>query len=178
MRGDKILIKENGGMHLADNVKYISFDEFVRNSGVSERTVRKRYREIPGIELTNSGEFRVLSGARYPFNMRNCKLEDSADRRYILLKAISQYKYISCTDIRVEQPQFKRMLYELSKAGLIQRNNLSNTYGANAYDCTIKGGELLQMAKINKKKAKEEMFILIAKVSGTFFSALVPEMCG
>ena len=111
MRGDKILIKENGGMHLADNVKYISFDEFVRNSGVSERTVRKRYREIPGIELTNSGEFRVLSGTRYPFNMRNCKLEDSADRRYILLKAISQYKYISCTDIRVEQPQFKRMLY-------------------------------------------------------------------
>ena len=110
--------------------------------------------------------------------MRNCKLEDSADRRYILLKAISQYKYISCTDIRVEQPQFKRMLYELSKAGLIQRNNLSNTYGANAYDCTIKGGELLKMAKINKKKAKEEMFILIAKVSGTFFSALVPEMCG
>ena len=165
-------------MHLAGNVNYISFEEFVRNSGVSERTVRKRYREIPGIELTDSGELRILSGTRYPFNMRNCKLEDSADRRYVLLKAISQYKYISCNDIRVEQAQFKRMLYELLNAGLIQRNNLSNTYGANAYDCTIKGGELLQMAKINKKKAKEEMCILIAKVSVAFVGKVISEMCG
>lgn len=163
---------------MADNINYISFEEFVRNSGVSERTVRKRYREIPGIELTDSGEFRILSGTRYPFNMRNYKLEDSADRRYILLKAISQYKYISCIDIRVEQAQFERTLYELLNAGLIQRNNLSNAYGANAYDCTIKGGELLQMAKINKMKAKKEMCILVAKVSGAFAGAVISEMCG
>lgn len=156
-------------MHLVDNEKYISFEEFVRNSGVSERTVRKRYREIPGIELTDSGEFRVLSGTRYPFNMRNCKLEDSADRRYILLKAISQYKYISYDKLKIQKEQFEQLIGDLLGIGLIRRNNLPNDYGANGYDCTMEGIKYLRYVKNCKSKVREEILLVMAKISGAFF---------
>ena len=51
---------------------------------------------------------------------------------------------ISHKELKVEHPQFVDMLKDLLSAGLIQPNHLSNQYGANAYDCSMKGDELLK----------------------------------
>ena len=86
--------------------EYIELDDFVNISGVKEATIKKNYKRIPGFQKTDAG-FRILSGTRYPFNLRNTNLDDSISKRYTLLKAISKYQYISHKELRVEQKQFR-----------------------------------------------------------------------
>ena len=75
-------------------VRYISMEKFAKKVGVKEETVKKRYQEIPGI--TKEGNtFSILSGTRYPCDKRRIKPKDSGDRRYLLLRTISDYRYIS-----------------------------------------------------------------------------------
>ena len=153
-------------------VSYIEFDEFINNSGVKESTIKRNYKHIPGL-IKNGKEFRVISGTRYPYNLGNTKIEDSASKRYVLLKAISNYKYISHKELRVEYHQFETMLRELLSSGLIQRNNLSNTYGANAYDCTCLGDKLISH---KDRKAKQELLNMIAETAGAFTGAVVSQI--
>lgn len=124
------------------NKEYIDFDEFVNISGVKKSTIIKKYKKIPGIEKYGK-EYRVLSGTRYLFSdIHKYKLNNSYKKRYVLLKAISKFRYISHKELLVEQKQFVQMLNELLSAELIKPNNLSNSYGANAYDCTEMGAKL------------------------------------
>lgn len=153
-------------------IEYIDFDEFVNNSGVKKSTIKRKYKCIPGLSKTEKG-FMVVSGTRYPYNLRNTKLEDYSSRRYTLLKAISMYKYISHKELKMEHRQFETMLRELLSAGLIQSNNLSNTYGANAYDCTALGGELISRTD---KDAKDELVKRIASMAGTFTGAVLSQI--
>lgn len=153
-------------------IEYIDFDEFVHNSGRKKTTIIRNYKRIPGISKTEDG-FQVVSGTRYPYNLGHTKLEDSSAKRYALLKAISKYKYISHKELRIEQKQFENMLRDLLSAGLIQCNNLSNSYGANAYDCTVLGEELLSKTD---KAAKSELINMIASAAGTFTGAVVSQI--
>ena len=123
----------------------ITIEEFSNNAKVKIATIKRRYKEIPGISKID-GEFVILSGTRYPCRKNN-NLKDSYDRRYYLLKAISEYKYIDHNILRIEHKQFIDMLKDLLSAKLIKRNGLSNYYGANAYDCTSKGEEVLKSKK-------------------------------
>lgn len=159
-------------MNKKKEIIYIEFDEFVNNSGFKESTIKRNYKQIPGLQKTKNG-FRVLSGTRYPYNLGNTKIEDSASKRYVLLKAISNYKYISHKELRVEYHQFETMLREFLSAGLIQKNNLSNTYGANAYDCTPLGDEMILR---NNKRAKQELLKLISENAGTFVGAIISQV--
>ncbi len=153
-------------------IEYISFDEFVNNTGRAESTIRKRYKEIPGITKTKDG-FQVVSGTRYPCDLHRHKFKNSGDRRYALLKAISQYRYVTHKDLRIEHRQFEEMLRELLSAGLIKENHLFNTYGANAYDCTSAGDELIQRTD---QDAKKELLNLIASATGMFTGAIVSQI--
>lgn len=155
-----------------EKIQYIEFEDFVSNSGVKESTIKRRYKQIPGIIKTKKG-FRVISGTRYPYNIGNTKLDSSEARRYVLLKAISKYQYISHKELRLEPPQFKAMLRDLLSAGLIQANNLSNTYGANAYDCTRLGDEFINRTD---KAAKNELINAIASAAGTFTGAVLSQV--
>lgn len=114
--------------------------------------------------------FKVISGTRYPYNVGNSNLKDSSSKRYVLLKAISKYLYISHKELRVEHKQFEDMLRELLSAGLIKNNNLSNTYGANAYDCTPIGDEFVN--KTNKSNLIE-FLNAAAATAGTFTGAVL-----
>ncbi len=153
-------------------IEYISFDEFVNNTGRAESTIRKRYKEIPGITKTKDG-FQVVSGTRYPCDLHRHKFKNSGDRRYALLKAISQYRYVTHKDLKIERRQFEEMLRELLSAGLIKENHLFNTYGANAYDCTSAGDELIQRTD---QDAKKELLNLIASATGMFTGAIVSQI--
>ena len=155
-----------------EKIQYIEFEDFVNNTGVKESTIKRRYKKIPGVIKTKKG-FRVISGTRYPYNIGNTKLDTSEARRYVLLKAISKYQYISHKELRLEPPQFEAMLRDLLSAGLIQANHLSNTYGANAYDCTPLGDEFINRTD---KNAKTELINAISAAAGTFTGAVLSQV--
>ena len=155
-----------------EKIQYIEFADFVNNAGVKESTIKRRYKKIPGITKTPKG-FRVISGTRYPYNIGNTNIDDSASKRFTLLKAISKYKYISHKELRIEPPQFEAMLRDLLSAGLIQCNNLSNKFGANAYDCTVRGEELIRQ---NDKTARENLIKTIAAATGAFTGAVLTQI--
>ena len=145
-------------------VRYISMEEFAKTSGVKESTIKKRYQDIPGI--TKEGiSFTILSGTRYPCDKRRIKPKDSGDRRYLLLRTISDYRYISHEHLMLEEKQFDEMLAEFLQAGLIKKNGLCNSFGANAYDCTARGDAVL---KKQKSDAIRELTLLGAEALGTF----------
>ena len=155
-------------MKTKEVVRYISMEEFAKKVGVKEETVKKRYQEIPGI--TKEGNtFTILSGTRYPCDKRRIKPKDSGDRRYLLLRTISDYRYISHEHLMLEEKQLIDMLEEFLQAGLIKKNGLCNSFGANAYDCTAKGDAVL---KKQKKEAIHDLTILCAEALGTFAGAM------
>ncbi len=93
--------------------KYISFDDFKNKyPSISEKTIKKNITKIPGADVTDKG-VRFLIGSRYPYNIGNTRLCDSAKRRYILLKAISQYKYIDHRMLKSECEDFKCLLKQI-----------------------------------------------------------------
>lgn len=158
-----------------DKTQYITFSEFVNHSGRKENTVKKKIGSgngIPGIEKRDNTYF-VLSGTRYPCDLHRYKLKNSSERRYVLLKTISEYKYISHLDLRIEYRQFQEMLSDLLAAKLIKPNHLFNNYGANAYDCTYKGDNLIKMKTI---EAKEELIKLVAETTGTFVGSVISKI--
>lgn len=153
--------------------KYIEFDEFVRNTGLRRSTILRNYKKIPGLEKKN-GKYIVLSGTRYWFSdLHKYKIDDSYEKRFVLLKAISKFRYIGHEELRVEKNQFDKMLCDLLSAGLIEPNSLSNYYGANAYDVTAKGAAL---AHKNDKTAKKELITTIAEAAGTFTGAILSQI--
>ena len=151
---------------------YISIEDFASISGVKVNTVKKRWKEIPGIKYEN-GKFLVQEGTRYPFNMRHCNLKDSDTRRYILLLAISEYKYIDAKKLEVYPKQFHKLLKELYEAGLIEENHLGNNQGANTYDCTAKGDQVL---KLKKTEAIEEITKLASEFAGKLIGTVISEL--
>lgn len=153
-------------------ITYISFDGFVNNSGVKEATIKRRYKQIPGIIKSDTG-FTVVSGTRYPCDLHRYRLKNSGEKRFVLLKMISQYKYVTHKDLKIEHKQFQDMLGGLLSAGLIQYNNLCNCYGANAYDSSPRGDELL---KLSEQKAKAELVNLIASAAGTYTGAVISQI--
>lgn len=153
------------------NVNTISIEEFLEIAGVKLETVKKHKDEIPGL-LYSDGYIRIIEGTRYPCFYKD-KIENFADRRYLLLRAISENKYIDHQKLRVYPAQFKDLLKDLLDADLIRENHMANHYGANAYDSTPKGDELLHLTK---RKAIKEIAILVAEFSGHFTGAVLSEV--
>ena len=154
-------------MKTKEVARYISMEEFAKKSGIKESTIKKRYKDIPGIAKEGSS-FTILSGTRYPCDKRRIKPKDSGDRRYLLLRTISDYRYISHEHLMLEEKQFIDMLEEFLQAGLIKKNGLCNSFGANAFDCTVKGDALL---KKQKKDVIHYLTLLGAEALGTFAGA-------
>ena len=150
----------------------ITIDDFVIISGVKESTIRKNKNKIPGLSY-DKGIYNIIDGTRYPCDLHRYKIRNSSDRRYLLLKAISEYKYISHLDLGVYHPQFVEMIRELLDAGLIRPNNMANRYGANFYDCTHEGDELLRQ---QKNSAINEISSLVATAAGKFVGNVIAEV--
>lgn len=150
----------------------VSIEEFERIAGVKEATIRKNHDKIPGLTYRD-GTYEILSGTRYLCDFSKYKMDDSEQKRYALLKVISRNKYVSNKDLNLYQEQFVTMLRELLDAGLIQPNGVENHYGANAYDCTMRGEEILRK---HRKKCVEELVSLVAGAAGTFTGKVISEV--
>ena len=153
-------------------VNRIPLEQFAANAKKSVNTIKRNYTRIPGITRIN-GEFQVLSGTRYPFQIKKFSIDTSKEKRRALLIAISRYEYIDCYALRIEQRQFKRMLRDLLNAGLIEDNGLANHYGANAYDCTELGA---QVASEEKWKTIDRITELVAETAGHFTGTVISEI--
>ncbi len=150
----------------------VSIEEFIKIANVKKETIKKNRNKIPGLTYEN-GEFDIVKGTRYPGDYHRYKLKNSADRRYLLLKAISEYKYIDHIPLQVYPEQFKELLKELLDAKLIKENHLYNNFGANAYDCTRKGDALLRK---EKNRAVRELAEMVAKAAGCFIGSVISEV--
>lgn len=153
-------------------VEKISIDEFVRISQRKISTIRKNHAHIPGLKF-HEGKYDILKGTRYPCDLHRYKIKDSADRRYLLLKAISEYEYIDHVKLKIYHEQFIDLIKELLDAGLIRENHLHNHYGANAYDCTALGDALL---KKRKYEAIKEITEIVASAAGSFVGNVISEV--
>ena len=147
----------------------VSIDDFLQIAKVKLSTVKKNRKKIPGLTYAN-GKFDIVKGTRYPFDIHRYKIKDSADRRYLLLLAISQYKYIDHLKLGVYQEQFEELLKELLDGGLIKHNHLYNEYGANAYDCTIQGDEII---KLRKDEAVKQIAEVLSSCAGRFVGGVL-----
>ena len=149
---------------------YISIEEFIKIAGVKEGTIKRNKYKIPGLSYEDD-EYLIIEGTRYPFKVGLNKMENTNDRRYLLLRAISENKYIDHKILRIYHQQFLTFLAELLEAGLIRENNMQNHYGANYYDCTEKGDRLL-IAE-DKNKIKLEIANEVAKVAATLIGTTI-----
>ncbi len=154
------------------DIDKISIEEFITIANVKEATIKRNRHKIPGLTY-EKGKFDILKGTRYPGDYHRYKLRNSADRRYVLLKAISEYKYIDYLMLKVYHEQFKSLLRELLEAGLIKENHLYNNYGANAYDCTSKGDEVLTQ---KKERAVTEITKMVVAAAGQVIVAVISEI--
>ena len=153
---------------------YITLKQFSELTGKSEQTIKARQNEIPGIECKD-GIWRALSGTRFPFKIKSCKIVDDEDRRRVLLSAISSYRYIDAKMLGVYPKTFENYLGDLLQANLIRENGSPNRFGANYYDCTPKGSKI---AKMNKNRAREKLATLLSSCAGSFSGAICSEIIG
>lgn len=149
--------------------KYLSLEEFAGISNISEKQIIKRRKEIPVI-IKQDGQFLVLRGARYPMPINRYKVKDEYKRRFILLKAISQTKYIDNKMLGIYQEEFEQMLRDLLQSDLIYENNVGNIYGANAYSCTQAGADLVET---NNFARLSKLVNLAAEAGGKFIGEVL-----
>lgn len=147
---------------------YISFSEFQGKYGFKEKTIKKNCHMIPGALITDEG-CKFLTGTRYPYNLRNAKLSDSAKKRYALMTAISKDRYIDHSMLKMEVNDFIFMLRQLIAAGWIEENDGCNFYGANKYSLTIDGERALDAQKKNKIST-------IASIAGIYTGAVFSQV--
>ncbi len=142
----------------------IEYNEFLEMCHVKDNTLRGKIKkgEIPGASVKD-GKIIVLKGTRYPAK-GIYKIDTYEQKMYVLLKAIDSYKYIDHRKLRLYEEQFCDMLKLLEKEKLIKRNGLCNSYGANGYDMTSKGSEII-------KQRREKVLLFLAEFGGTFLGA-------
>ncbi len=153
-------------------VDTIDVMEFAQIANVKISTIKKNAKRIPGLSYKN-GTFEILKGTRYPGDFHRYKMKDTAQKRYILLKAISENKYIDHLKLHLYEEQFIDLLRELMDANLIKENHLFNQFGANAYDCTGQGDALLLQERF---KAIKELANIVASSAGHFIGAIITEV--
>ena len=119
----------------------MTIEEFLIISDVKESTIHKRRNEIPGLTYIN-GEYEIIEGTRYPYNLGNSKLKEQSDKILALLKATSRNRYIDHKKLKLQKKQFERLLNELERNSYIEENGTNKPCAANAYDLTFKGAEL------------------------------------
>lgn len=121
---------------------YISLDQFSELSRIRPTTIKKRADDIPGLIFTTDG-YLALKGTRYPHKHRKYKLDSSAKRRYILLRAINANEYISHEELSMDEADFNLMLRQCKDIGLLEKRELPNQFGANGYVCTAAGEDFV-----------------------------------
>lgn len=152
----------------------VTYEEFINNYRFKEKTIENKAKkgEIPGMQYV-SGEYIIEDGTRYPYNIGRNKLKSLSDKVYVFLKATHMFMYIDHTMLKMTSGEFNNMISELLSAGLICRNGIANTHGANGYSCTIICDEFILEKKY---RAIKLMVNILANALGTIEGAFVSQL--
>ena len=91
----------------------------------------------------------------------------------MLLKATSENYYVDADSLRMPVASFNCLIRELTECGLLQTNGAIDENGVNAYDITLKAGEMMKNRR--KKKVLEGIKALIECIgagAGAFFNQM------
>ena len=147
----------------------MTVSELSKISSISERQIQKNWEKIPDARKEN-GIIIFPEGSRYPCDLHRYKFNNQGKRRAALLDAISRYRYVDYTSLRMSEESFKSMIEELTTAELIRKNGASNSYGANGYDTTIKYAEI-KGHRITKRIT--EITKVLASAAGAFVTVYI-----
>lgn len=140
---------------------HTTIEEFARNNDVTAATVKKHYKQIPGIKKIGLDEYMVTPGTRYPLNRRGYTLKTNSDRINVLMTAICLERYISHNELGTNEYEFMNMLHGLEEDGYIEKNeyaiNFSSYAYANAYKCTERGEKFYNDLKKLKREERNAM---------------------
>ena len=145
--------------------------EFSLQCGISENQIRKRYKEIGGVEYID-GEWIIPNGTRYPAK-RLHHVDSFEEKVYALLKATSEYRYIDSKILHIPDESFNVIISVLLQQGWIQTNGIENPYGANHYDLTLIGANIINQRRY---KSIEAISAMIARCAGDFTGRLINQM--
>ena len=144
--------------------------EFANRCNKKPATVEKRFRngDIPGIQIINN-RFKIMEGTRYPYDMRGKETNNASKKRFYLIDAIFNRKYIDAIMLGVEQQEFNQYIQENMNAGLIMHMDWQNQYGANGFITTSEGDKIFT----NQKKEQHKYY---AELLGTVLGSAAKQI--
>ena len=135
--------------------EYWTLERFAKRSDVKPETVKKRIKDIPGVEYVDR-KYRVVPGTRYPMKKsRIGKTKTAGNQCISVLKALDSKRYIDGSYLNVGEEEFSDILDMLKDNGFIKSNESLNQYGSNGYDITLAGCDYLNDAKLKEKMIKQ-----------------------
>ena len=127
--------------------EYWTLEQFAERSNVKPETVKRRIKDIPGVEYVDR-KYRVIPGTRYPMKKsRIGKAKTAGNRCVSILKALDSGCYIDGSYFDIGEEEFSNILDMLEDNGLIKPNESLNQYGSNGYDITLVGHDYLEDTK-------------------------------
>lgn len=152
----------------------MTITDLANQAKVSEQQIKRRYKEIPGIEKDSEGNLAIPSGTRYPAR-RLPRIVTQEEKLYATLKAISEYCYIDEQMLRIPKESFDLIIGELLSQNWIRENGINNPHGANRYDATLQGSSI---ANKRRKKAIDDIAISIGSAAGAFVGNCINGVTG
>ena len=149
----------------------MTLEEFVRMTGVKEKTVKSRLYDIPGTKVLAGGHLDIPSGSRYPDRKRKCDTDEKCC--YAILQALNKNHYLEETFVGMTSEVFNRCLKLLEDADWIKRNQSGNEYGTNPYDITCMGIKELQESRESFLRKIEAVIKAVGGVSSAISTFMV-----
>ena len=138
-------------------INTVSIEEFANRYRLSVNTVKKNFEMIKGAYISN-GEYIIPDSCRYPFFPKNMNLKTRNDKKYAIIKATHEYKYIDNTIVGISKNSFLLIVKELLESGLITSNGSGDINGLNGYDTTDHTDEVIRNNS-RKNKVINDLFI-------------------
>ncbi len=147
---------------------YVSIDTFAKRYGLKSNTVKKNIDKVVGAYYKD-GVYYIPDSCRYPYNLKNIKFKSRNDRKYVILRATSENKFVDNNTVGVSKKSFDLMIGELIRDQLLQYNGTNDKNGANSYDVTDYADRVIK-EKNNKSSIINELFIGVGCAVGAAYA--------
>ncbi len=132
---------------------FCTIEQFARRNNISSRTVKNNFHLIKGAYIEDNTYY-IPEGSRYPFFPKHMNLTTKIDKKYAVLRALFEYRYVDHEIVKVDKPSFKVIVDELLEDGFIKLNGSKNPYGLNMYDITDKAYQEIYILKSKRNIIK------------------------
>lgn len=142
----------------------VSIEEFAKRYKLKINTVKKNFHLIKGAYIKEN-EYIIFDSCRYPYFKKHLNIKTRDDKKYVILRATYEYKYVDRFTVGMSQSSFKTMVNELKEKGYLIENGSGDTNGLNAYDVSDEVGQIIYEKK-HKKHIIDSLFIRAGMFTG------------